>query len=282
MQAEPRLLGKVAVITGGGNGIGRGTVLAMAAAGARVVTVDLQPGAAERTASQVRAAGGEAVALNGDVTRAEVVEATVATALESFGGVDVLVNNVGGGGGQADILNIGIDEWRRAFDVSLTSVFTLSKAVLPLMFERGGGSIINIGSTRGVSARRGAAGYASAKAAVIHLTKCIALDYAERNVRCNCVCPGAIATERTLRLVRALAEPELFEELLSEADAEQAARYLRLRDDPEARSSLVRGTAPIPRRGEPLDVAMAAVYLASDEAKYVTGAVLMVDGGRSA
>ncbi len=282
MAAGTRLSGKVVVITGGGNGIGRGIALAMAAEGAQIVVVDVQPDAAARTANEIHDAGGEAAVLEGDVTRPEIVEATVATARDVFGGVDVLVNNVGGGGGQADILNIGVDEWRRAFDVSLTTVFAFSKAVLPLMFERSGGSIINIGSTRGVSARKGAAGYATAKAAVIHLTKCIALDYAEQRVRCNCICPGAIATERTLRLVKALDEPEQFAELLAGADPEQAARYLRLRDDPESRSSLMRGTAPIPRRGEPLDVAMAAVYLASDEARYVTGTVLMVDGGRSA
>ncbi|HZU78072.1 MAG TPA: SDR family oxidoreductase [Dehalococcoidia bacterium] len=277
-----RLPNKVAIVTGAGNGIGRASALAMAQEGAVVVALDVQGNAADRTVADITQAGGRAVAVHGDVTRAEIVDATVAAAIDGFGRVDVLVNNVGGGPGQADILGLSLADWNRCFEVTLTSVFLMSRTVLPHMFAQGGGAIITIGSTRGVSARPGAAGYATAKAAVIHLTKCMAVDYAARNVRCNCVCPGAIATERTLRLAHAVEDPALFEQLLSEAEPDQRARYLRLRDDPAARASLLEGTAPIRRRGEPWDVAMAVVYLASDEARYVTGAVMMVDGGRSA
>jgi len=277
-----RLAGKVAIVTGGGNGIGRATALAMTAEGARLVIVDLQAEAAAGVEQEIRTAGGACVAVVGDITAPEVVQHTVHAAIGAFGGVDVLVNNVGGGGGQADILSLSAESWRRCLDVTLTSVFAMSRAVLPHLFARGGGSIVNIGSTRGVSARRGAAGYATAKAGVIHLTRCIALDYADRNVRCNCICPGAIATERTLQLAAALDDPAAFEQLLHDAPAEQAARYRRMRDDPVARAALIEGSAPIRRRGEPRDVALAAVYLASEEARYVTGAVLMVDGGRSA
>lgn len=277
-----RLAGKVAIVTGGGNGIGRATALAMADAGARLAIVDLEAGAAMRVEQEIRAAGGECAAVAGDITAPGVAERTVAAALDAFGGVDVLVNNVGGGGGQADILSLTPESWNRCLEVTLTSVFAMSRAVLPHLFARGGGSIVNIGSTRGVSARPGAAGYATAKAGVIQLTRCIALDYAERGVRCNCICPGAIATERTLRLAAALDDPLAFEGLLRESPPEQATRYRRLRDDPAARAALLEGSAPIRHRGEPRDVALAAVYLASDEARFVTGAVLMVDGGRSA
>ncbi len=277
-----RLDGKVAIVTGGGNGIGRATALAMAAEGARMAIVDLQADAALAVEHTIRTAGGECVSVAGDVTAPGVAERTVGAALAAFGGIDVLVNNVGGGGGQADILNLTLESWNRCLDLTLTSVFSMSRAVLPHLFARGGGSIVNIGSTRGVGARAGAAGYATAKAGVIHLTKCIALDYAARGVRCNCICPGAIATERTMQIAAALDDPAAFEMLLNGATAEQAARFVRLRDDPAARASLLEGTAPIRRRGEPRDVALAAVYLASDEARYVTGAVLMVDGGRSA
>jgi NAD(P)-dependent dehydrogenase (short-subunit alcohol dehydrogenase family) len=277
-----RLPNRVAIVTGAGSGIGRATALALAAEGAATVVLDLDAAAADDTVRSIGRAGGRARAVHGDVTRADVVSATVAAALDTFGRVDVLVNNVGGGGGQNDILGLTLEDWNRCFEVSLTSVFTMSRAVLPSMLAQGWGSIVNVGSTRGVSARRSAAGYASAKAAVIHLTRCIAMDYADRNVRCNCVCPGAIATERTLRLALALDDAELFEALLDEATPAQATRYLRLRDDPAARAALVEGTAPMRRRGEAWDVAMAVLYLACDEARYVTGTVLMVDGGRSA
>ncbi|HEY7294176.1 MAG TPA: SDR family oxidoreductase [Dehalococcoidia bacterium] len=278
----PRLSGKVAIVTGGGNGIGRATALALAEEGARVALVDQQAEAAARVQREIRGAGGDCVAVAGDITVPAVVERTVAAAREAFGSIDILVNNVGGGGGQADILSLSPESWGRCLDVTLTSVFTMSRAVLPHLFERGGGSIVNIGSTRGVSARRGAAGYATAKAGVIHLTKCIALDYAAHGVRCNCVCPGAIATERTLQIAAALEDPAAFAALTHDAPPEQVARLVHLRDDPAARAGLLEGSAPIRRRGEPRDVALAVVYLASDEARYVTGAVLMVDGGRSA
>jgi len=277
-----RLAGKTAIVTGGGNGIGRATALAMAEAGARVAILDLQPEAVARVEAEIRAAGGACVGVAGDITAPDVVERTVAEALAAFGAIDVLVNNVGGGGGQADILGLSRESWNRCLEVTLTSVFAMSRAVLPHLLTRGSGSIINIGSTRGVSARAGAAGYATAKAGVIHLTKCIALDYAAGGVRCNCICPGAIATERTVQIAAALEEPAAFAAMLDGASPEQAARLVRLRDDPAARAALLEGSAPLRRRGEPRDVALAAVYLASDEARYVTGAVLMVDGGRSA
>lgn len=281
MAQRPRLAGKVAVVTGAGNGIGRGIALDMAAEGASLAINDVDAAALEQTCADVEATGAPCAAVAGDITSQQVVAELAARALTAFGAVDVLVNNVGGGG-QNDILNLTPDDWRRGFELTLDTVFHMSRAVLPQMIARRSGSIVNIGSTRGVSARRGAAGYASAKAALVHLTKCMALDYAEHNVRCNCICPGAIATERTLRLSAVLDDAEAFERLLADSTPEQAERYLRIRADPAARASLLRGTAPIPHRGEPYDVAMAAVYLASDEARYVTGTVLMVDGGRSA
>ncbi|MHB8574371.1 MAG: SDR family NAD(P)-dependent oxidoreductase [Dehalococcoidia bacterium] len=280
--ARPRLVDKVAIVTGAGNGIGRGIALALAAEGASLAINDLQPRALAQTRTDIEALGAACVTAAGDVSDAGVVAALARAAFDAYGRVDVLVNNVGGGGGQNDILSLTPEDWRRCFDVTLGTVFHLSRAVLPSMIERRGGSIVNIGSSRGVSARPHAAGYASAKAAVIHLTKCMAVDYAEYSVRCNCICPGAIATERTLRLVEALDDPGEFEQLLAESTPEQAERYQRLRENPVERAGLLRGTAPIPRRGEPYDIAMAAVYLASDESRYVTGTVLMVDGGRSA
>ena len=248
-----RLQGKTAIITGAGTGIGRACALAMAREGASVALVGRGREHLEDTA---REAGGRALAIPADLAQKPDIDKIVATTATRFGRIDILLNNAG-------VLYPGTaesnteEEWDRTFNVNVRSVWLLSRAVLPHMRQAGGGSIINISSVLGLVGARNRASYAASKGAVTLLAKCMALDHAPDNIRVNCICPAFIITE------------------LTDGALNQA---------PNREAEIAKRTSahPIGRLGAPEDIAGMAVYLASDESAWVTGASFPVDGGYTA
>jgi NAD(P)-dependent dehydrogenase (short-subunit alcohol dehydrogenase family) len=235
-----RLEGKAAIVTGGGSGIGRAICMRFAAEGASVVVADIVGERAEEVAAEI---GGRAV--QADVT----VAADVARMVEAAGGVDVLVNNAGGGMSDG-LLEIAEEAWDEEVALNLKSAFLCTKAVLPPMIERGKGAIVNISSVNGMAYFANEA-YSAAKAGLINLTKTTAVRYGRFGIRANVIAPGTIRTP--LWQERVDKKPAIFERLLQ--------------------------WYPLGRVGEPEDVAAAAAFLASDDASWVTGELLRVDGG---
>jgi NAD(P)-dependent dehydrogenase (short-subunit alcohol dehydrogenase family) len=246
----PALEGKVAIITGGGAGIGRAAAILFAAEGARVVVADHKPDLGAGTAATIAAQGGTALALDVDVSQPDQVERMVGTALERFGRVDVLYNNAGGATARdGKVTDLPLDEFWRTIGVDLFGTVLGCRFVLPPMAANGGGSIINTTSIRALVGTAGADAYTAAKGGVLALTRALALQWAEHGIRVNAIAPGVILSER----VRAM---------LSD-------------DDPLLGKSLLGPS-------EPMDVAQMALYLASDAARRVTGAILPMDSGASA
>jgi NAD(P)-dependent dehydrogenase (short-subunit alcohol dehydrogenase family) len=249
---EPRLAGKVALITGGGSGIGREAVLLFAREGARVVVADLDGAAARRTAEEVRAAGGEAEPVACDVARSDDVRAAVETAERRFGALHVLFNNAGifpaDDGSPVDTPEETFD---RVMAVNAKGVFLGCKHGIPALLRAGGGSIVNTASFVAVmGAATSQVAYTASKGAVLAMTREIAIEYARRGIRANALCPGPVDTP-----------------LLAQLLADPAARQRRLVHIPMGRLA----------RAE--EVARAALFLASDESSYVNGATFLVDGG---
>jgi len=248
-----RLAGKVALVTGGGSGIGRETATRFAAEGARVAVADLQLGAAQEAAGAI---GGEAHGLYLDVTSAASAADGVAAVVDHFGGLDVVVNNAG-------VTIVGAahelaeDDWDRELATNLKSIYLVSKAAWPHLVARGGGAILQTASIAGLWAIPSDAAYCASKAGAIMLTKCMALDGAKDGIRVNCVCPGFTETP-------------------------MIEGYFAAQPDPAAARAYATGIHPLGRLGRPRDLADAFVYLASDEASWVTGTALVVDGGLTA
>lgn len=244
-----RLKNKIAIITGAGSGIGRGIALAFVKEGAKVLVADWSEQGGEETVAQIKKEKGEAVFIKTDVSKTADVGQMVKTCLDKFGRVDILVNNAGIYKAY-NLHEMSEENWDEVIGINLKSVFLGSKEVIPEMLKRGNGKIVNIASIAGLVGFAQSGAYCASKGGIIALTKEMALDYAPKKINVNCICPGVIKTAMTQDMV----------------------------DDPATKQFLESST-PYPRLGEPEDIAMAAVYLASDESDFVNGAVLAVDGG---
>jgi NAD(P)-dependent dehydrogenase (short-subunit alcohol dehydrogenase family) len=247
-----RLADKVAIVTGGGTGIGAAVATVFAREGARVTITGRRTETLDRIADEIARAGGHALAVPGSVTDEADVQRAVQATLGTFGRIDVLVNNAGSLLHAGPLHETTDETWAGVLDVFLTGVFRFSRAVIPTMLGQGGGSIVNIGSALGLKASPAfpVHPYAVAKAGVAMLTKTIAMHYAKSGIRCNCVAPAVTETPLTA--------PRL--------------------QDGAARKAM-EAQYPLGRLGRPVDIAEAVLYFASDEAAWTTGTVLAVDGG---
>lgn len=253
---EGRVAGKIAVVTGAAHGIGRSIALRLAGEGATVVGIDIDADDLDNTVTEIAKAGGRALAMVGDVTEPAPVERMIAAALAQFGRIDILVNNVGGGG-IGRLWEASVEDWDRVLRLNLRSTFLCTKAVLADMMPRRRGRIVCLSSgarvgTPWTAYYTGNTAYAAAKAGVHGFIRNAALELAQYNVTINAVAPGPIATERTTPAFEALA------------------------NEPFGPIPMT----PLHRLGQPLDVANAVLFLASDEAGYITGTTLAVAGGR--
>lgn len=244
---------KIALITGAGAGIGRATALAFAREGARVALMGRKRGPLEDVARDI---GDAALVVPGDVGDREQIGPAVEETARHFGGLNVVVNNAGALiAGTAE--SHTEEEWDVTFAVNVKGLWLLSRAALPHMRKAGGGSIINLSSVLGLVGARNRVAYAASKGAVTLMTKAMALDHAHENIRVNCICPGVVDTELVADFVRKAPDPEV-------------ARAARI------------ALHPLGRFGEPEDIASCAVFLASDESSWMTGAAVPVDGGYTA
>ena len=247
-----RLDGKVAVITGGGNGIGRATVLRFLQEGARVVVADLNEQTGAETLALAKQAGADARArfIRTDVAREADVEAAVALATKDFGRLDVMFNNAGVAGAFGPITDITEEDWNYTFDVLVKGVFFgMKHAARVLKAQGSGGVIVSTASIAGLSGGDGPQAYSASKAAVINLTRAVAVELAPQRIRVNAICPGGILTP------------------------------LIHRGNAEAMRPVLEKFQPWPEAGQPEHIAGAALFLASDDATFVTGEALVVDGG---
>ncbi len=246
-----KLAGRVAVVTAAGSGIGAATARMLAQDGAAVVVADLSGRRAEAVAGEIAAAGGRVAWLKMDAADPAGVQAAVDLAVDRFGRLDVMVNNAG----HAEIAalhELSLERWHRTLEVTLTSAFLGMKCCLPLMRKQGGGAIVNTASISGTAGDYGLSAYNAAKAGVINLTRSAAIENARHGIRVNCVCPGAIDTRAPL---------------LMAGDRAEEHRHAHA------------AVTPLGRMGRAEEIARAILFLASDEASFITGAALVADGG---
>ncbi|MGD2148584.1 MAG: SDR family oxidoreductase [Anaerolineae bacterium] len=248
-----RLANKVALITGGASGIGRATALRFAREGSAVAVVDLEEVGGQAVVRAIVGEGGRALFLRCDVSQAADCQRAVRETLDRLGRLDILFNNAGIIR-RATVIDTTEEEWDRVMAVNVKSIFLLAKYAIPVMAQAGGGVIINTASGWGLIGGRKAVSYCASKGAVVNMTRAMALDHGEQNIRVNCICPGDTDTTMLRDEARQLGESD--ERFLAEA-----------------------ADRPLQRIGRPEDIAQAALYLASDASSFVTGAALVVDGG---
>lgn len=248
-----RLDQKVAVITGAASGMGRGTAIRFAAEGASVVIADLNEEGGAAAVRECRENGGMAIFQKTDVAAESDVKALIARAVKEFGKLDIIYNNAGLGGAAGLIEGTPVEDWDRTFAVLTRGVFLGIKHAIPEMRKAGGGSIISTASIAGLSGGYASHAYSAAKAAVVNLTRSVALEVAKHRIRVNCICPGGINTPI----------------------------FNIFSDDPNQIEQMLAG-CPLKRAGHPEDIANTALFLASDESEFITGQALNVDGGLTA
>jgi NAD(P)-dependent dehydrogenase (short-subunit alcohol dehydrogenase family) len=248
-----KLEGKVAIVTGGATGIGRAAAVALAAEGARVGVGDVNRAEGERTVDEIVGAGGTAIFVECDVRCEEDARRLVATAVATFGKLDVLFNNAGVNPMEGSVVDMSVEDWRRVFAINVDGIFFCSRYAIPELRRNGGGRIINTASPSSFRGWPGNAAYIASKGAVMSLTRAMAADHAKENIRVNAIVPGLILTPL-------------------------GNQFLAAQDDPEA----VKAGVPVGRAGTPEDVAPLVVYLAGDESAFSSGAPFYVDGGELA
>jgi len=253
-----KLNGKVAIITGAGSGIGRATAILMAKEGAKVLVVDVNDKGGQETVDAIRHDGGQAFFSRADVSKPADCEKMVKTALREYGKLDILFNNAG-------VVHVGTitetseEDWDRVLDINLKGVFLASKYAIPEMLRTGGGAIVNTGSIYGNLGAGSYSAYCASKGGVINLTRALAMEYAEKNIRVNCVCPGSVMTAMLQQEIDILAP-----------------------DNPEEQKRRFAQMQPIHRIASPEEIAKVVLFLSSDDASNMTGASVNVDGGFSA
>ena len=247
-----RLARKVAVITGAASGIGEATARLFAREGASVTVVDIQS-EGKRVVEEIRKAGGQALFIEGDVSDADTCRRIIDETVKTFHGLDIVFNNAGIIR-RADVVELSEADWDHVMAVNVKSVFLLSKVAIPVMIERGGGSIINTSSGWGLVGGAKAISYCASKGAVVQMTRAMAIDHGASNIRVNCICPGDVDTPMLTNEAKQLGESvQVF--LQDAADR------------------------PLQRIGKPDEIARAVLFLAGDDSSFVTGATLVVDGG---
>jgi dihydroanticapsin dehydrogenase len=247
-----RLENKVAIVTGGGSGIGEAIAKLFAREGALVAITGRRKEVLEQVVSDIRQEGGRALAIPGSVTQEPDVREAVGATVRTFGRVDILVNNAGNLFFLGPLHETTDSIWDETMDIFLKGVFRFTRAVIPHMLKQGAGNILNISTAGGLKAFPGFEGHAyqAAKAGVIMLTKTMAAHYAKHKIRCNCICPGGVETPAALPML----------------------------SDPKSRAWM-ESLHPIGRIGQPDEIAQAAIYFASDESSWTTGSIMTVDGG---
>jgi meso-butanediol dehydrogenase / (S,S)-butanediol dehydrogenase / diacetyl reductase len=247
------LPGKIAIITGAAAGIGRASALLFAREGAKVAAVDMDDGGIQTLAQDVGAAGGEALAIRADVSKAEEVQRVVRFALDRFGRLDILFNNVGIVP-RGKVHTMTEAEWDRTMTINVKSMYLLCREVIPVFLKQGGGVILNTSSATALRSVPDRVAYSTSKGAVLALTRSMAVDYVKDHIRVNCLCPGTVDT------------PSFRQRMAAFPDPEEALRQFVARQ-------------PMGRLGTADEVAQAALYLVSDDAQFVTGAAFAIDGG---
>jgi len=259
-----KIKNKIALVTGAGNGIGRAVALCLAAEGAKVAVVDINAGAAQRVVADIKTGGGESFAVCCDATSPDDVDAMVQRALDAYGAIDILVNNVGGGSGIDLVVQSQIEDWEKTIEMNLKSAYLSCRAVARVMIPRKQGRIINMSSVSGRQGEQLLSAYCAAKFGVIGFSQTLAKELARHNITVNTVCPGYVYTPGWEKLAQEV------------KDRQPALGEKSLQEIFDAR---VKEVTPLRRPQSPEEIAGLVAYLASEEARSITGQAISIDGG---